>query len=368
MKDEHESSFLLLTSYFSMWYIFHGPNSLARDEDIAKMKAKLGEPDIASLNTTTLDKSAPLKDIMAAADAMPFLAEKRLVIVSNWLSEQGKGKGKKARQPEGSRKVKSDKSESGDDSASQFLKFLADTSETTRLVFAEDETLPETHAAMKLAQDKASSGHIKLFDLPDNPIRWINERAKAKGSEISPQAATLLGAKINKGDKNDRDHFTSDSRTYLYKLDNELEKLAAYALGRRIESSDVELLVKDEDIADIFKFIDAISVRNGEEAFKFVRGVLVRGESPLVVLSHLARQTRLLIQTKENEHLSGDAFAQLIGVHPFVGKKAMQQAGRFNLAELVSAHEAVLNADVAIKTGLMDDVTALDVLVAAFCG
>ena len=343
-----------------MWYLFHGPNSLARDEDIAKMKAKLGEPDIASLNTLVLDKTVPLKDIMAAADAMPFLAEKRLVIVSNWLSGQDKGKSKKA-------KAKATKSESDDDSTTPLLNFLTQTSETTRLVFAEDETIPETHAAMKLAQDKANHGHVKLFDLPDNPIRWIHERAKAKGSEMSPQAATLLGTKINKGDKNDRDHFTSDSRTYLYKLDNELEKLAAYAVGRRIESSDVELLVKDEDIADIFKFIDAISVRNGEEAFRFVRGVLVRGESPLVVLSHLARQTRLLIQAKENEHLSGDAFAQLIGVHPFVGKKAMQQAGRFNLAELVSAHEAVLNADVAIKTGLMDDVTALDVLVAAFC-
>ncbi|NJM41189.1 MAG: DNA polymerase III subunit delta [Anaerolineae bacterium] len=341
-----------------MWYLFHGPNSLARDEDIGKMKAKLGEPDIASLNTTTLDRTATLNDIVAAADAMPFLAEKRLVVVVNWLSGLVRGKDKKAKS----------KSENADDSTTQLLNYLTNTSETTRLVFAEDDTLAETHPVVKLAQDKASSGHVKFFELPDNPVRWITERAKAKGSDISPQAATLLSTKINRGDKNDRDHFTTDSRTYLYKLDNELEKLAAYAMSRRIESGDIELLVKDEDIADIFKFIDAISLRNGEEAFKFVRGVLVRGESPLVVLSHLARQTRLLIQAKENEHLSSDAFAQLIGVHAFVGKKAMQQAGRFNLAELISAHEAVLNADIAIKTGLMDDVTALDVLVAAFCG
>jgi DNA polymerase-3 subunit delta len=278
--------------------------------------------------------------------------------VGNWLSEWGKGKSKKAK----------GKTEEADDATAQLLNYLTSTSETTRLVFAEDDTLAETHAVMKLAQDKTSGGHVKLFDLPDNPVRWITERAKAKGSEMSPQAAALLSTKINRGDKNDRDHFVSDSRTYLYKLDNELEKLAAYAMGRRIESSDVDLLVKDEDIADIFKFIDAISLRNGEEAFRFVRGVLVRGESPLVVLSHLARQTRLLIQAKENEHLSGDAFAQLIGVHAFVGKKAMQQAGRFNLVELISAHEAILNTDIAIKTGQMDDVTALDVLVAAFCG
>ena len=347
-----------------MWYLFHGPNSMARDEEISKMKAKLGEPDIASLNTTMLDRTATLSEIAGAADAMPFLADKRLVVVQGWLAGQaaGKGKSKKAKG-----KGKSVSAEEEESPLKAMLDYLKDTSETTRLIFAEDDLLPETHPLMKLAEDKDSGGHTKVFAMPADPVRWIVDRAKAKDSEIAPQAAVLLSNKINRGSSNDRDHFVSDSRTYLYKLDNELEKLAAYALGRRIESADVEALVWDEDVADIFKFIDAISIRNGEDAFRFVRGVLVRGESPLVVLSHMARQTRLMIQAKEHADLSNDALAQHIGVHPFVAKKALQQAQRFQMSELLGAHEAVLQADVAIKTGQMDDVTALDVLVAAFC-
>jgi len=343
-----------------MFYIFHGPNSLARDEEIAKMKAKLGEPDIASLNTTVLDKSAQVKDLMSAADTMPFLSDKRLVIAQNLLGSLGAPKG---------RKGKAAKSEGDTERGplQQLIGYLPSMSDTTRLIFAEDETLPPTHPLIDLAGQKDSGGHLKLFDLPENPVRWISERAKQKGGEMSPQAAQLLSTKINRGDKNDRDHFVSDSRTYLHKLDNELEKLVAYAWGRKVESSDVELLVKDEDFADIFKFIDAISLRDGDGAFKFVRGVLVRGESPLVVISHLARQTRLLIQAKENEDLAPDALAQHIGVHPFVAKKVSQQAQRFSMSEVISAHAVILDADVAIKTGKMDDVTALDVLVAAFC-
>ncbi len=343
-----------------MFYIFHGPNSLARDEEIAKMKAKLGEPDIASLNTTVLDKSAQVKDLMSAADTMPFLSDKRLVIAQNLLGSLGAPKG---------RKGKAAKSEGDTERGplQQLIGYLPSMSDTTRLIFAEDETLPPTHPLIDLAGQKDSGGHLKLFDLPENPVRWISERAKQKGGEMSPQAAQLLSTKINRGDKNDRDHFVSDSRTYLHKLDNELEKLVAYAWGRKVESSDVELLVKDEDFADIFKFIDAISLRDGDGAFKFVRGVLVRGESPLVVISHLARQTSLLIQAKENEDLAPDALAQHIGVHPFVAKKVSQQAQRFSMSELISAHAVILDADVAIKTGKMDDVTALDVLVAAFC-
>ena len=347
-----------------MFYLFHGPNSLARDEEIAKMKARLGEPDIASLNTTVLDRTAQIKDVMLTADSMPFLSDKRLVIAQNLLAGLGAPKGRKAKS--GGRETKGD-GEAERTPLQQLIEYLPTMSDTTRLIFAEDETLAPTHPLLVLASQKDSGGHLKLFDLPDNPVRWIAERAKQKGGDMSPQAAQLLSTKINRGDKNDRDHFVTDSRTYLHKLDNELEKLVAYALGRRVESNDVELLVKDEDFADIFKFIDAISLRDGDGAFKFVRGVLVRGESPLVVLAHLARQTRLLIQAKEHADLSPDALAQHIGVHPFVAKKVSQQAQRFSASELESAHVAILDADVAIKTGKMDDVTALDVLVAAFC-
>jgi DNA polymerase-3 subunit delta len=194
------------------------------------------------------------------------------------------------------------------------------------------------------------------------------ERARSKGAEIAPPAAQLLSAKINRGNKYDRDHFAEDSRLYLRKLDNELEKLTAYATGRRIDTADVELLVADEDVADMFKFIDAVSVRDGRSAYRLMRGILVRGESPLVVMTMLARQTRLMIMAKEHAGLSGESLAQAMGVTLFVAQKSEQQARRFSMSELERAHLAIMDADLAIKTGRMEDLTALDVLVAMFCG
>lgn len=337
-----------------MWYLFHGPNTLARDEEIARMKAKLGEPEMASLNTTVIERGAPLRDLIAACDAMPFLTDKRLVIASGWLTGLSASKAK----------VKS--GEAGG-LLQALLAYLPTMPETTRLVFAEDITLDESHPLVKLAADKTGGGIVKRYALPSDPVQWIIERAKSKGGDISSQAAQLLSIKINRGNTNDRDHFESDSRAYLLKLDNELDKLVSYALGRRIESADVELLVQDEDVADIFKFVDAMVARDAEAAYRAMRGLLARGESPLVVLAHIARQTRLLIQAKENADLSPEQLARAAGVHPFVAKKASQQASRFSLSELEQAHAALLEADLAIKTGRMDDVTALDVLVAALC-
>lgn len=336
-----------------MWYLFHGPNTLARDEEIARMKAKLGEPEMASLNTTVIERGAPLRDLIAACDTMPFLADKRLVIAYGWLAGLSASKAK-AKPGEGAGPLQA------------LLGYLPAIPETTRLVFAEDTTLDDAHPLVKLAADK-TGGIVKRYDLPADPAQWIIERAKAKGGDISAQAAQLLSIKINRGNANDRDHFESDSRAYLLKLDNELDKLVSYALGRRIESQDVALLVQDEDVADIFKFVDAMGARDAGAAYCAMRGLLARGESPLVVLAHIARQTRLLIQAKENADLSPEQLARVVGAHPFVAKKASQQAGRFSLSELEQAHAALLEADLAIKTGRMDDVTALDMLVATLC-
>ncbi len=239
--------------------------------------------------------------------------------------------------------------------------------EFTALVFVEDDVLPPAHPLVQLAQDKSNRGRVKLFELPRSPEQWIMERAKAKGGQISPAAAGLLSTRINRGNKYDRDHVSEDSRLYLYKLDNELDKLAAYANARRIEEADVETLVAGEEVADMFGFVDALSLRDGAAAYRIMRGVLARGEAPLIVMSMIARQMRLLIQAKENVRLAPDELARLLGVHPFVAKKVAQQVDRFSMAELEQAHIAVAEADFAVKTGRMEDVVALDVLVAALC-
>lgn len=340
----------------TMWYVFHGPNTLARDEEIARMKAKLGAPEVAPLNITTVERGAPLRDLIAACEAMPFLTDKRLVIAMGWLSGLGMGKARPKR-------------ETAQPAASpldELIAYLPTMPDTTRLVFAEDSTLPETHPLLR--PDRAgSAGIVRLFALPADPVAWIIERAKAKGGEISREAAVLLSTRIHRGNTGDRDHFDVDARTYLLKLDNELEKLVSFALNRRIEPKDVEALVPAEDVADIFKFIDAVSARDAAAAYHAVGGVLARGESPLVVLSHLARQVRLLIQAKEHPRLPSEDLARIISAHPFVAKKVAQQAAHFTPEALERALVALLEADAAIKSGRLDETTALDVLIAALC-
>jgi DNA polymerase-3 subunit delta len=336
-----------------MWYLYHGPNDIARNEELARLMATVGDAQYIALNTTRLDSSAQVKDIESACDTYSFLADKRMVIVRNWFS--------KSDQPR--RRAGKDQ----DETLKRLLDYLPEIPESTLLVFIEDATLPDSHPLVKAGNAQDGAGHVKLFDLPKDAVTWITQRAKQKGGEIALAAAKALATRINRGNPYDRDHYVEDARLYMRKLDNELDKLVAYALGRKIENADVLALVAEEEVSDMFQFIDAVSMKDGQLAYRLMQGILARGESPLVVMTMLARQTRLMIAAKENEQLSPDQLAQTIGVHPFVAKKIVGPAKRFRMAELVRAHLALADADLDVKTGRMEDVAALDMLVALLC-
>jgi DNA polymerase III delta subunit len=65
--------------------------------------------------------------------------------------------------------------------------------------------------------------------------------------------------------------------------------------------------------------------------------------------------------------MSETDFAQLAGLHPFVARKALSQARGLEMDALVRAHLAVVEADAAVKSGRMEDVVALDALIATLC-
>jgi len=55
--------------------------------------------------------------------------------------------------------------------------------------------------------------------------------------------------------------------------------------------------------------------------------------------------------------------ATRLKLHPFVVKKTTRQAMNFSMEQLETVYRRLLEIDVAIKTGEMNDVLALDMLV-----
>jgi DNA polymerase-3 subunit delta len=324
-----------------MFYLFHGEGEFSRSETLDEFKKKMGDPGLVELNTTVFDgRKVTLGELKHACDSVPFMAERRLVIVEGLLTRLA-AKGQKRALSAGQKEYL--------DKLTQYLKLLPD---TTRLVFVENKSIGKNNPVHRLALAD-EYGHVKKFETPHRGElnRWIETRPKKRGGQISAAATETLAAFVG-----------SDLRL----LDQEIEKLVIYVNGERpISEDDIRLLVSYVQEANIFEMVDALGQRNAQRAARLLHQLLDAGEHPLSLLGMIVRQFRIMIQVKElsEQGLSQQDMATRLKLHPFVVKKTTRQAMNFSMEQLEAIYRKLLETDVSIKTGTMNDVLALDMLV-----
>ena len=68
-------------------YLLHGEDEFAIAQFVSEMEARLGDPATAAMNITRLDgRSYNPDELLTVASAMPFLAARRLVVLTNPLA------------------------------------------------------------------------------------------------------------------------------------------------------------------------------------------------------------------------------------------------------------------------------------------
>ena len=321
-------------------YILHGDDEFGITEFIHILEQKIGEPSTAEMNTTRLDgKSTSLNTLVTAAHAMPFLAERRLVILDDPL-----GNLKSAANRE------------------RFTTVLENSPITTALVVIIPRLLTDKsdrddrpkHWLLKWVSTQGSRVYARSFKLPEGSqmARWIQTRAVEMGGNISFQAAGLLGSYVQ-----DNPRLAAQ----------EISKLLAYVNYRRtIDIDDVEQLTPDSAEGNVFHMVDAIGNRNGQLALRTLHRLLENND-PLSLFGMIIRQFRLLIQVKEmlDAGYREADIAKPLNTYPFVVRKLASQSRNFSLQNLESIYHKLLDIDEAIKTGRTDVEVALDTCIVA---
>ncbi|MBM4431442.1 MAG: DNA polymerase III subunit delta, partial [Chloroflexi bacterium] len=234
-----------------MLYIFHGTDEFTRSEQLAKLKSRLGDPAMASLNITVLDgRKLTLPTLQQACDALPFMEQRRLVIVEDFWSRFEPSEGGRTRGKE--RKVSS-----ADNALIQSLQeYIPRLPETTRLIFVENRALGKDNPVFMAFPANEKLVYIQEFSPPAEGSlgRWIERRIKAKGGTITAPAAQELAQLVGAD---------------LRQLDQELEKLLAYAnFARPVTVEDVHSLVSARHWVDVFDLVDAMGMRRTEQAIR----------------------------------------------------------------------------------------------------
>jgi DNA polymerase-3 subunit delta len=176
--------------------------------------------------------------------------------------------------------------------------------------------------------------------------QWIAAELAALGRPESAGIAPLLARRLG----ND-----------LWLVANEIRKLVNFAAGRKITSADIEKNISAVFENNIFQTVDALAGQNKKEAIAMIRRHIARGDHPLYLLAMIAGQFKNLLLVK-NFSAAG---ARRLGMHPYVFAKTVAQARRFEAARLKKDYFLIRQADFDIKTGKIDALAGLDLLVAA---
>lgn len=332
-------------------YLLHGDDEYTIAQEVAKLEANLGDDALREANTTSLDgRSFNLDDLVSVVSPMPFIAKRRVVILTHPLArlESKEAKAKFFNK----QKLTKDRE--------KIIENFEKVPLTTALVLVEHKLLTSDwerkkgnlHWLERWAGSDRERVYIKAFPL-GNMEGWIQNRAAQEGGQFTYEAARRLAELVG-----------ADTRL----ADQEIRKLLDYADYKRpVEKEDVDLLTPDSSQADVFAMVDALGMRDGQKASLILQRLLEQQEHGFI-FAMVVRQFRLLLLVREilDGGGGGDEIAAklgFLGLKKWMSRKLIPQAKRFSLPVLEEIYHRLLNLDDDVKSGLIPVDLALQIFV-----
>lgn len=292
--------------------------------------------DASGLNLTQVkregQKEMDEEALWQAARAYPFLAEKRMVFVEGLWANLKKPEQK------------------------ELVKRLIALPSSTILVCLEELSQKEAEKNLLLAEAGTMNDlHVSYFPFLQGAQleAWIKKEAESLGVSLAPGISRELALRI-----------PAD----MWRLHQEIAKLAAYAKDGMVTMADIEELVRADVSSDIFGFLDALSARNSEKTFHLLTQEREAGSEDFHLFALLTRQARLLVASSlaASEHASSakEDLVRLFKLHPFAAQKALAAARSIPLPIASAWHQMLFELDFALKRGL-SPATAVDMACAA---
>lgn len=187
---------------------------------------------------------------------------------------------------------------------------------------------------------------------------WITSHAARLGIRIEVRAAHLLAERIGGAVWE-----TDIERGEMTRVaDSELRKLATYARERPVSADDVEALTADTRPASVFAVTNAVDRREPAAAADALRRALAEGQPGLRILASLAGRVSDLIVARDlvaARTPPPEIARRVARGNANVARRLVEAAGRYRGEELDAMLIGLWEADVAIKSNVMDPEPAL---------
>ncbi len=290
--------------------------------------------------------TADLYSVVESCETLPVFSEKRLVFIDRipkLKPESEKDRNDKTR----------DKEEGRND---YFVKYVKEPSPSTLLVITAGDKVNKTTALYKAI---AKTGKIYEFTkLSEKEVRvWIKKRFKAAKKSIGEKELSYLIESSGYLEKN--------SDYTLRYFENDISKIILLCAGEAVTIEDIDLAIEGNFNRDIFKMIDLITTGNKKMVYNMLDNMLTFDKNIYGILALLWRQYENILSAKvlkDGGRSMGEIMSALKSPDWMV-KRWLSVGNSYKEADLQRILQLIHDTDINIKTGLMDDRTALEFLI-----
>ena len=317
MKSLNED---LKTGKFKQIYLLYGEEAYLKKQYKERfIKAMLPEGD--TMNYAYYEgKNTDIKEVIDLAEALPFFAERRLIVFENTGFFKSAG--------------------------ADLADYIGDMPDTTYFIFIESEVDKRS----RLYKAVKAKGHIVELGVQDENTlrRWVQGLVEKVHKAMEP---------------GDIVYFLNTVGTDMENITKELEKLVCYAMDREaLPREDIDAVCVTQITSHIFEMVNAVAEKNQRKALDLYYELLALKEPPMRILFLLTREYRILFHVKAllKQGYGRKEIASKAGLHPFAAGRYMDQAKRFHTRELRAAIEEGADIEQRVKTGLLTDHLAVE--------
>ncbi len=292
-----------------MIIVLTGENDFLRGAELKKLTAEFAR-EHGDFGLERIDAAeAELGRLLDSVSASPFLAARRMVILTNISA-----------------------SKPVSENIEQLLSSVA---ETTDVIIDEhkfDKRL-NLYKTLKKTTDFREFGTLDERGLST----WLAAEAKARGGELRPADATYL---IQRAGLNQMG------------LSHELDKLLSY--DSKISRQSIDLLVEPLPQGSVFDLLDAAFSGNRKKTMRLYQNQRKQQVEPQAIMGMIAWQVHILAVVKFNGKDGTDRIASEAKLNPYVVRKTMNLTRGLSQKEVKDLVSRALALDVRLKSEMID--------------
>lgn len=316
-------------------YFLAGEDTFLLEDSIKRIEKKINVDDLNREIFQATESSG--SDILNSVETLPFLTDKRLVILKS------------------ANKLKND-------DFKIITKIIENPVDTTCFIIVFPDKIKNSTSKRKdlisLCEQSDNCYCVDCKKPYEKDVKiFIQEEFNNRGKTIEPDVVQQI---IN------------DAGLDLQNVSSEIEKISLY-LGNDKKAVTVEDFVKISGFTkeiNVFMLTNSIEEKNLNYSLFIIEQMLKAGESAIGILSTISGTIRKMLTAKslmeEKNYTSQDAL-NYIRVYSYFQYKYAANLSKYSLTHLKRSLKEILKTDIALKTGKADDKSAIENLVLFIC-